>query len=96
MAENTYRRPRSAVALTYDRAKSRAPTVAASGKGRIAERIIEIAREHNVPVREDPDLVQLLAKLDLGDQIPPELYSVIAEVFAFVYRLNARQSERAT
>jgi len=72
--------PRTAVALTYDRIKNAAPT--------IAERIIEIAREHGVPIKEDPDLVQVLAKLDLGQQIPAELYAVVAEVFAFVYRLN--------
>lgn len=66
--------------------------VAASGRGRVAERILEIARDAGVPVREDPDLVQLLAKLDLGEAIPGELYPVIAEVFAFVYRLNSAQA----
>src|SRR5438067_3654460 len=96
MHEGTYKRPplKTAVALKYDRAKTRAPTVAASGKGRIAERILEVARQHGVPIKEDPDLVQLLAKLDLGDAIPGELYPVIAEVFAFVYRLNARPAGR--
>ncbi len=81
---------RQAVALGYDRSKGAAPTVVATGAGHLAERIIQIAREHNVAIREDPDLVQLLAKLDLGQSIPAELYSVIAEVFAFVYRLNTR------
>ncbi len=90
MDKNTYRRPpKRAVALKYDRVKTKVPTVAATGQGPIAERIIEIARQHNVPIREDPDLVQLLSKLDLGESIPAELYPVIAEVFAFVYRLNA-------
>jgi flagellar biosynthesis protein len=91
MDGNTYKPPKTAVALKYERSKSAAPKVAATGKGAIAERILEIAREHNVPIREDPDLVQLLAKLDLGDSIPPQLYAVIAEVFAFVYKLNARR-----
>jgi flagellar biosynthesis protein len=86
--------PRTAVALQYERGRAPAPRIAATGKGAIADRIIAIAREHNVPVREDPDLVQLLAKLDLGDAIPGELYPVIAEVFAFVYRLNAGQAGR--
>jgi flagellar biosynthesis protein len=81
---------RRAVALGYDRTRGGAPTVVATGAGHLADRIIEIAREHGVPIREDPDLVQLLAKLDLGQAIPAELYGVIAEVFAFVYRLNAR------
>jgi flagellar biosynthesis protein len=80
---------KTAVALQYERGKAPAPKIAATGKGAVAERIVAIAREHNVPVREDPDLVQLLARLDLGQSIPGELYPVIAEVFAFVYRLNA-------
>lgn len=90
MEQNTERPPPpQAVALTYDRSKGPAPTVAATGRGLIAERILALAREHNVPIREDPDLIQLLARLDLGESIPAELYPVIAEVFAFVYRLNA-------
>ena len=94
MDDNTYRRPlKTAVALTYDRLKTKVPSVAASGQGLIAEKIIEIARQHNVPIREDPDLVQLLSKLDLGESIPAELYPVIAEVFAFVYRLNASRGQ---
>ena len=86
--------PKTAVALKYDRLKNRAPSVAATGRGPVAERILQIAREHNVPVREDPDLVQLLAKLDLGDAIPGELYPIVAEVFAFVYRLNGQRAGR--
>src|SRR6185295_9785299 len=76
---------KTAVALQYERGKAPAPKIAAAGRGAVAERIIAIAREHNVPVREDPDLIQLLAKLDLGEAIPAELYPVIAEVFAFIY-----------
>ncbi|MBM4416719.1 MAG: type III secretion system protein [Chloroflexi bacterium] len=79
---------RRAVALGYDRAASAAPKVVATGAGPIAERIIELARQHGVPIREDRDLVQLLGKLDLSEMIPAELYPVIAEVFAFVYRMN--------
>ncbi|TAK24691.1 MAG: EscU/YscU/HrcU family type III secretion system export apparatus switch protein [Chloroflexota bacterium] len=86
--------PRRAVALGYDRQKLAAPQVVATGAGALAERIIALAREHGVPIREDRDLVQLLAKLDLGDTIPAELYPVIAEVFAFVYRLNDAQGSR--
>jgi flagellar biosynthesis protein len=83
---------KTAVALKYERTKNRAPSVAATGRGRIAERIVELARESGVPVREDRDLVQLLAKLDLGEAIPAELYPVIAEVFAFIYRLNGARA----
>jgi len=83
------KRPRpTAVALRYDEEKAPAPVVTAAGKGDVAERILALAREHGVPVREDPDLVALLAQLDVGQIIPPELYPVIAEVLAFVYRLR--------
>jgi flagellar biosynthesis protein len=65
-----------------------APEVSAVGQGEIAERIIALAKENNVPIRHDPDLVTLLAQLDIGQIIPPELYAVVAEVLAFVYRLK--------
>ena len=77
-----------AVALRYTPESGRAPTVVASGRGAIAKRLVEIAAEHGVPVREDPDLAALLALLDLGDEIPAELYQAVAEVISFVYRVN--------
>jgi flagellar biosynthesis protein len=79
---------RRAVALGYDSGRDAAPRVTASGSGPVAERILEAAREHGVPVREDPDLAEALAQLDLWQSIPPELYAVIAEVFAWAYRAN--------
>ena len=79
-----------AVALTYDKDKDAAPKVAAKGSGLIAEKIIETARAHQVPLYEDENLVQVLDALDLETQIPPELYRAVAEVLAFVYRLNAK------
>ena len=93
-AENTAPMRRRAVALRYDAAKEHAPRVVASGSGLIAERILEIAREQGVAVHEDADLVQTLAALDLGMEIPEPLYRAVAEVLAFVYRLNrnARKS----
>jgi len=84
-----------AVALEYDPEGAPAPVVTASGRGELAERILALAREHGVPIREDPDLVALLAQLDVGQVIPPELYPVIAEVLAFVYRLRGYAGERA-
>jgi flagellar biosynthesis protein len=81
------RRP-AAVALRY-RAGDAAPRVAATGSGPVAERILALAREHDVPLREDPDLVETLAALDLGALVPPELYEVIAEVLAWAYRVNS-------
>ena len=80
-----------AVALKYDRKKGNAPKVTATGRGEIAEKIIEIAQAHNVPVYEDKNLVEVLAALDLETEIPPELYRAVAEVLAFIYRLNSKK-----
>lgn len=77
------------MALDYDRASDLAPRVAATGSGATADRIIAAAREAGVPIREDPDLVETLALLDMGAVVPPELYGVIAEVLAWAYRTNA-------
>ena len=79
-----------AVALKYDRKKDNAPRVIAKGRGEIAEKIIEVAKAHNVPLYEDKNLVQILEALDLETEIPPELYRAVAEVLAFIYRLNGR------
>jgi flagellar biosynthesis protein len=79
-----------AVALTYDKKKDAAPRVVAKGSGLIAEKIIETAKAHQVPMVEDKNLVQVLEALDLETQIPPELYRAVAEVLAFVYRLNKK------
>ena len=79
-----------AVALKYDHQKNKAPRVIAKGRGDIAEKIIEVAKAHNVPLYEDKNLVQLLEALDLETEIPPELYRAVAEVLAFIYRLNEK------
>jgi len=85
------RPPRAkAVALRYDAAKEAAPRVVAKGVGLVAQRIIEIARAHGVHIYQDPDLVAVLSKLDVHVEIPEELYRAVAEVLAFVYRLNQR------
>lgn len=80
-----------AVALKYDAAEYAAPEVVASGRGRIAERIIALAEMHGVYIKQDPDLVEVLSRLDIGEVIPPELYAVVAEILAFVYRVNAQK-----
>jgi len=79
-----------AVALKYDQKKDKAPRVIAKGRGDIAEKIIAVAREHNVPLYEDKNLIQILEALDLETEIPPELYRAVAEVLAFIYRLNGK------
>lgn len=85
------RRRQLAVALRFDQEADAAPRVLAKGRGYVAERILELADAHGVPVREDPDLVESLAQLDLGDVIPPELYPAVAELLAYIYRMNNKQ-----
>jgi flagellar biosynthesis protein len=82
-----------ATALKYNSQTDSAPVVKAKGMGIIADRIIEIAKENNIPIKEDPDLVELLMQIDVDKEIPPELYKVVAEILAFVYRLNNLKSE---
>jgi flagellar biosynthesis protein len=85
-------KPKKAVAVKYRPPDDTVPKVVAKGRGEIAERILRVAREHNVPVREDPDLTELLSALDINQEIPTELYQVVAEVLAWVYRLNRNDS----
>jgi len=82
--------PKKAVALKYEPEKSSAPIVIAKGQGAIAEEIMRRAQEHGVPLQEDSSLVEVLSKLDLNQEIPPELYRLVAEVLSFVYRSDRR------
>jgi flagellar biosynthesis protein len=84
---NGYRR-KQAIALQYDAEKQQAPKITAKGKGLIAENILEKAKEHNIPVQEDHNLVELLGNLDINEAVPEELYQAVAEVFAFLYRID--------
>jgi len=79
---------KSAVSLKYDAAAHKAPTVTSKGKGKMADKIIAVARANKIPIKEDPDLVQLLAQVDVGKEVPPSVYQVVAELLAFVYQLN--------
>jgi flagellar biosynthesis protein len=82
-----------AVALRYDGRRTSpredVPRVVAQGRGRLAEAILELAHEHDVPVRSDPDLVALLATCETGAAIPTELYTAVAELLVWAYRTNA-------
>jgi flagellar biosynthesis protein len=77
-----------AVALKYVSGQDQAPRVTAKGSGNLAHKIIALAGEHGVPIREDPALVQILAQLDFYEEIPPSLYVVVAEILAFIYSMN--------
>ena len=90
MAQKSTRR---AAALRYDREESPVPRVVARGDGLLADRILAIAREHDIPIHQDPALVNVLAQLDLDEQIPPALYLAIAEVLAFLYRTGALEHD---
>ncbi|TGB00266.1 hypothetical protein E4665_00920 [Sporolactobacillus shoreae] len=79
---------KKAVALNYIKGQDQAPYVSAKGEGEIAERMINKAKEFNIPVQEDPGLVSMLSKLDLNEMIPPELYGAVAEIFGFIYRID--------
>jgi flagellar biosynthesis protein len=83
-----------AVAIVYDEKESTAPRVVASGKGVVAEKIIATAREAGIHIKEDPNLVEVLAKIPLGSEIPVELYQTVAEVLAFVYQVNNKFKQK--
>jgi flagellar biosynthesis protein len=84
---------RKAAALRYAAHKEDAPRVVAKGRGKTAERIIALAQEHQVPLVEDRQLIQMLEALDVDTEIPAALYQAVAEVLVFVYRLNQRLPE---
>lgn len=83
-----------AVALVYDEDTGAAPKVVAGGQGKIAEKIITTAEEAGIHIQEDPDLVELLAKVPIGDEIPVELYQTVAEILAFVYQINKKFKDK--
>lgn len=86
--------PKKAVAILYDEAQSAAPKVIASGKGTLAEKIIETAQAAGIHIEQDANLVEMLSKIDIGEEIPTELYQTVAEVLAFVYKVNSRYKDK--
>lgn len=79
-----------ATALRYKAQEDSAPKVVAKGSGKVAEKIISIAKQHNVPLKEDPNLVEILSTLDLYQEIPPDLYRAVAEILAYIYKVSNR------
>jgi flagellar biosynthesis protein len=78
-----------AVALRYDPDRGdAAPKVVAKGRGRLADQILEAAKKNAVPVRQDANLVQVLSRLNLDQEIPPEVYQAVAAILAFLYKVN--------
>lgn len=87
-------RRRTAAALRYDVGKDRAPLILASGRGTIADEIVRIAQDNEIPLYEDTGLADLLAKLEIDAEIPPELYVLVAEVLFFVFQLDRMRAKR--
>lgn len=87
------KRRAAAVAIRHELESGKLPEITASGYGKLAERIVQIAFENGVRVREDADLAQLLATLDMEAEIPPEALYAVAEVLSYVYRANGRLTD---
>lgn len=85
--------PLMATALQYDPERGGAPRVLASGQRKIAEQILIEARKHNISIYEDPGLTAALASVNLGQEIPVELYQVVAEVLAYIFRVTNKYSK---
>ena len=85
---------RTAIALRYDIEKDAAPVILAAGRGDFAEDILRIAEDHKIPFYEDTGLADLLLKLEISTEVPQELYALIAEVLAFIFRLDQMAARR--
>ena len=86
--------PDQAVALNYDHQPGSAPKVVARGRGEVAQKIIATARRAGVNIVEDADLLEVLGKVPIGQEIPPTLFQAVAEILAFVYQANNRYAAR--
>jgi flagellar biosynthesis protein len=86
---------KKAVALKYERGKDAAPRVTAKGRGAVADKILALAKEHKIPIEKDSTLIEALYRLDINEGIPEELYQVVAELLAFIYRMNTLKKGRS-
>lgn len=82
-----------AVALGYDMEKHNAPKVLAKGQGHVAEKIIQIALDQGIEIRQDADLVQILKAVDIDSEIPIEAFSAVAEIISYIYQQNGKDAE---
>ncbi|MBR4832308.1 MAG: EscU/YscU/HrcU family type III secretion system export apparatus switch protein [Butyrivibrio sp.] len=96
MANDNKEKLKTAVALSYDPNEDGAPKVVASGKGALADKIIEKAKENKVPVHVDDKLADTLSRLEIGEMIPPELYEVVAEILVFVDAMDKIKAKDKT
>ena len=85
-----------AIAIKYDSKAKKAPTIVASGRGKIAKQILELAEENEIPMVEDPGLSKLLSSLKIKSEIPPKLFKIIAEILAFIFYLEKMAKKRGS
>ena len=83
-----------AAALQYDQDRHEAPVVVAKGSSAVAEKIIAMAKKHNIPLQRDPELLQILMKLEINQEIPENVFHAVAEVLSMVYKANRNYSEK--
>ena len=93
MSDDEFDPNRGAVALRYEPDEPGAPRITAKGRGAIAGQIIELAREHDIHIHHSPELLDVLIRLELGDEIPESLYKAIAEIIAFTYQLAEEKGD---
>ena len=93
MAENENKKLQAA-AISYDPSENDVPILSAFGEGKMAEKIVEVARESGVPVMPEPGLTGLLSRLSVGDEIAPEMYDAVAKVLAFVSEVDKTYGEK--
>lgn len=84
---------KKAAALKYDMQNDNAPKVVGKGERYTAQKIIEVAKQNNIPIKEDKDMIELLSKIEINQEIPTELYKVVAELFSFIYKLSKEENE---
>lgn len=82
---------KKAVALGYKREKDNAPKVLASGNRYLADEIITIAQKYEIPIKKDPDMVEMLSQIEVNREIPPNMYRAVAEIFSFIYNITKKQ-----
>lgn len=85
--------PKQVVALKYDPEQQSTPILVAKGRGLLADKIVAKANEHGVPIQEDASLVEVLSQLDIDQEIPSELYTLVAEVLSFIYRSDQKAGD---
>jgi flagellar biosynthesis protein len=86
-------RSKKAAALKYRQGEDSAPKVIAKGRGKVADKILEVARLCHIPIKEDRELVEVLSSLDLYQEIPPELYKAVAGILAFIYAISKMEEK---